>query len=94
MIVLQSVVLTPAGNVSLGGCFPNFTYVPDLVEKTATEAEQLLTVAKLNIGTVTEAYDAEVAEGDIISQSPAAGEYAREATDVDYVISLGIDPEL
>jgi hypothetical protein len=93
LTALQSVVILTSGNVSLGGCFPSSTYVPDLVEKTATEAEQLLTVAKLNIGTVTEAYDAEVAEGDIISQAPAAGDYVREATNVDYVLSLGVDPE-
>ncbi len=91
--VLQSVVIQSSGNVALGGCYPSFTYVPDLVEKTEAEAAQLLTVANLIVGDVTEAFDPAVALGDIISQSPAAGAYAREATEVDYVVSLGVDPE-
>lgn len=89
----MSVVVTPTGPVTLRGCYPRPVFAPNLVGSTPEEAADLLAVAGLDVGVVTEAYDPVVAEGDIISQDPAAGALTREAVSVAYVVSLGVDPE-
>ena len=91
--VLQSVIIQSSGNVALGGCYPRPVFVPTLVGEAEADALNRLAVAGLIAGVRTEAYSAEVTLGDVISCDPAAGVLAAEGDAVDYVVSLGVDPE-
>jgi len=68
------------------------TIVPDLRLKTEQEALNLIAQAGLSIGTRTEAFDAVVPQGSIVSQSPGAGQSVARQTPVDYVVSKGPEP--
>ena len=63
--------------------------VPDL-DGPAAEAETKLSDAGLVTGTAGSDYSDTVAEGDVISQSPAAGTEVEIGSAVDYVASLGV----
>jgi len=71
---------------------PETTIVPDIVHKTETEALNLIAQAGLAIGTRTEAFDAIVPQGSIVSQAPGAGQAVARSTPVDYVVSKGPEP--
>ena len=66
--------------------------VPDLKKKTVTEAEAALIEVKLKLGNVSQEYSDTVAEGQVISQSIAAGTEVKEDTSVDITISKGKKP--
>lgn len=72
--------------VSLG---PEGVPVPDLTGKTRIEAESEISQGLLSVGTITEVYDNNIPQGQVISQSPLAGEIVASGTAVDLVISLG-----
>ena len=71
---------------------PGTVAVPELINKTETEAFNLLAVARLQLGTKTEAFDPIVPAGSVISQNPAAGVLVNEGTPVAYVLSKGPEP--
>ncbi len=63
--------------------------VPDLRKRTESEAGQLLLDSNLEKGNPQSAYDDNIPEGCIISQSPEAGTNVNAHSKVDYVVSLG-----
>lgn len=66
-----------------------FATVPDLTGMSQAEAESALTAVGLIVGEVTEEYNATVAYGDVIRQSPAAGAAVAPGSAVALVISRG-----
>lgn len=66
--------------------------VPDLKKKTITEAESELSKVNLKLGNVTQEYNDSIKEGQVISQSIAAGTEVKESTAVDITISKGKKP--
>jgi len=66
--------------------------VPRLVGRSRAEAEQRLTDARLRVGKVSEAFSETVAQGQVISTSPAAGTSVKRATSVALVTSKGRQP--
>lgn len=66
--------------------------VPDLKKKTVTEAESALSEVNLKLGNVTQEYSDSVKEGQVISQSIAAGTEVKEETSIDITISKGKKP--
>ncbi|MHC4498943.1 MAG: PASTA domain-containing protein, partial [Planctomycetota bacterium] len=63
--------------------------VPDLVGRSAADANSMIAAGTLTIGTITTAYDNTVPAEVVLSQSPAAGTSVLIGTPVDYVVSLG-----
>ncbi len=66
--------------------------VPNLKKKTVTEAEELLSEAKLKLGNVTQEYHDSIPEGKVINQSVEAGLEVKEGTEVNITISKGKKP--
>jgi RHS repeat-associated protein len=66
--------------------------VPNVVGLTRSAAEQAISAANLNTGTVTEAYSSIVATGHVISQTPQGGVKVPLGTNVNLVVSLGPPP--
>ena len=66
--------------------------VPELRGKSEPDAAVLLDKAGLARGVRTDAFDANVPEGAIISQTPATGILVTPGTPVDYVVSKGPEP--
>jgi serine/threonine-protein kinase len=66
--------------------------VPDLRAKPEAEAVQLIVTEGLMPGTRTEAFDAFVPIGAVVSQQPGPGILVAPATPVDYVVSKGPEP--
>jgi eukaryotic-like serine/threonine-protein kinase len=66
--------------------------VPDLRNRTESEAVQLISDAGLRIGLRSDAFDPAVPVGQIVSQSPSAGVVVAKATTIDYVVSKGPEP--
>ncbi len=71
---------------------PQPVAVPDVVGMTQAAAGTAITNAGLVVGSVTEQYSATVASGNVISQSPLAGESALPGAAVDLVVSKGPQP--
>ncbi|GAA1392024.1 Stk1 family PASTA domain-containing Ser/Thr kinase [Kitasatospora putterlickiae] len=71
---------------------PKRIAVPDVVGRPSAQASTTLTGAQLTAGTVTETYNDGVAEGSVISTSPAAGQQVPENTPVALVVSKGMVP--
>ena len=67
---------------------PEMTQVPDLVNKTQAEAEELLGGANLN-QRVTTAGSATVCQGTVIDQSPLPGQSVNVGDTVSYTVSSG-----
>ncbi len=67
--------------------------VPDLRNKTVTEAESALSQVKLKLGNVTQEYSDTVAEGQVIHQAIASGTEVKEDTKIDITISKGAEPK-
>jgi serine/threonine-protein kinase len=66
--------------------------VPDLKNKTLSEAVQALIDANLRSGTITQAPDPIVAAGLVATQSPSAGIGVAKGTPIDFSISTGPEP--
>jgi hypothetical protein len=66
-----------------------FGTMPDVVGMTQADAETAIQAAGLVVGTVTTANSDTVANGDVISQSPAAGTTIGLGSAVDIEVSLG-----
>ncbi len=71
---------------------PPVVLVPDVVNKTQSSAQSLLTSAGLVVGTISHAYSSTIAAGRVISQNPAAYSTAIVGSAVNLVISQGPDP--
>jgi len=71
---------------------PELTIVPDLRLKTESDALNLIAQAGLSIGTRTEAFDAIVPAGSIVSQQPGSGQSVARGIPVNYVVSKGPEP--
>jgi len=63
--------------------------VPDIKNLSESDARAKITAAGLTVGTVSEANSETVAEGRVISQSPAGGATLEKGKTVDFVLSLG-----
>src|SRR5262249_22521076 len=75
--------------VSIGAAV---TTVPNVVSRNLAGAVNSIIGAALNLGTVGSVYDATVADGLVISQSPAGGTTVGLGTAVNIVFSLGTPP--
>jgi eukaryotic-like serine/threonine-protein kinase len=71
---------------------PATVEVPDLSGLTEKEAEERLEEEGLELGEVTEAASDDIEEGQVVSQSVAAGTSVRTGTPVDVAISTGPEP--
>ena len=65
---------------------------PDVTGKSQDEAQRSLTDAGLAVGAVTDAYSEDVPQGQVISQSVAAGTSLAHDSAVDIVLSKGREP--
>lgn len=72
---------------------PELVEVPDVLRMKADDAQKALEGAGFETA-VTEAFDDTVAEGDVISQSPSAGQKVPKGTTVGITVSKGPEPEL
>ena len=72
---------------------PNEVQIPDLVNKTQDEAEQITKDLKLKLVVSSEEYNENVEEGKIISQDPAYQENytVKEHSEISVVISKGTE---
>ena len=66
--------------------------VPKLTGKSQDEAQRSLTEAGLTVGAITDAYSEDVPQGQVISQSVAAGTSLAHDSAVDIVLSKGRQP--
>lgn len=66
--------------------------VPDLDGRTTSQATADLKAKHLTIGTTSQAWDAEVPTGQVVSSSPAAGTSLKRDATVNLVISKGPEP--
>lgn len=92
MGVNQTVVLTVSSGSGVAGAVDGVSTVPYLVWETEEDAKTKLRAAGLGAPTIKTAYDENVAEGLVISQSLNAGEQVAEDTVITLVISLGPAP--
>jgi eukaryotic-like serine/threonine-protein kinase len=70
----------------------DLTVVPDLRLRTESEALNILFDASLRPGVRTDAFDAIVPLGAIVSQEPFAGQAVAPQTPINYVVSKGPEP--
>ncbi len=66
--------------------------VPDLRGKGESEALNLVAASQLTIGTRTEAFDAFIPVGNVVSQDPGPGQVVTQGLAVNYVVSKGPEP--
>lgn len=66
--------------------------VPNLVDQPATTASSSLTAVKLSVGARTDVFDSDIAVGNIVRTTPAAGESVPPDTRVDIEVSKGPAP--
>ena len=66
--------------------------VPEVTGKSQDEAQRSLTEAGLTVGAITDAYSEDVPQGQVISQSVAAGTSLAHDSAVDIVLSKGREP--
>lgn len=65
--------------------------IPDVSNKTESDAKSMIEAAKLKVGSVSEEYNNTVAKGNVISTDPVIGSSVDEGTSVNLVISLGAE---
>src|SRR3954471_19140570 len=71
---------------------PTAVTVPDVRNKSESDALQLIVAPGLTVGTRTTAFDPTIPAGNVISQSPGAGIIVAPGTPVDFVVSDGPAP--
>jgi hypothetical protein len=89
-LALIAAAITACGDGSSGPAAP--ISVPNVVGEPQTAATTAITAAGLTVGTVTQASNASVASGSVISQTPAAGASAASGASVALVVSSGPAP--
>jgi hypothetical protein len=103
LVVLQSTgaagaISLTASAAGLAGGSMNVSAVsataeaPYLFGADQAAAKAKITGRGLSIGSVTEAYDAEVVQGQVVNQNPAYGNVVGTGTPVDFVVSKGPAP--
>jgi eukaryotic-like serine/threonine-protein kinase len=76
------------------GTGPSTVKVPSVYGNTPDQAADLLAQVDLELGTVSEDYTSEVAEGQIFYQVPAQGQSVEPGSSVDVTVSLGPQVEV
>lgn len=71
---------------------PQEVQVPSFEDMTQEEAEDVLAEYNLLLGEIIERYSEEVDEGIVIDSDPSSGATVREETEVDLIVSTGIEP--
>ncbi|MBG6191869.1 serine/threonine-protein kinase [Arthrobacter sp. CAN_A212] len=71
---------------------PELFEVPNVVSRSEASATAQLDATELAIGEVTREFSTDVADGLVISQTPAAGEQSPRGTSVNLVVSQGPQP--
>ena len=66
--------------------------VPDVTGKTVAQAQALLEAEGFALGSTDEAFDPTVPAGRIIEQDPGADEEAEQGSEIDVVVSKGVEP--
>jgi serine/threonine-protein kinase len=66
--------------------------VPNVVKKSAAEARDQITAAKLTVGTTKEAFDDTIAAGLVVRDDPKVGTQLKRGSKVDLVVSKGRQP--
>ncbi|WP_344132283.1 Stk1 family PASTA domain-containing Ser/Thr kinase [Pedococcus bigeumensis] len=66
--------------------------VPNVVKKSAAEARDQITAAKLTVGTTKEAFDDTIAAGLVVRVDPKVGTQLKRGSKVDLVVSKGRQP--
>jgi serine/threonine-protein kinase len=66
--------------------------VPDVRGKPLADAQAAITEANLAVGVITEDWDAEIADGSVVSTDPAIGDELRPGALVNIVVSKGPKP--
>lgn len=66
--------------------------VPNVVKKSAAEARDQITAAKLTVGTTKEAFDDSIAAGLVVGVDPKVGTQLKRGTKVNLVVSKGRQP--
>lgn len=87
--IAGALVLIVVGVFVIGGM--NRTEVPALSGLGLDAATTALTDAGLELGATTEVFDSDVPEGQVISQTPIAGETLDKGTPVALVVSKGVE---
>ena len=67
--------------------------MPDVVGVAESDAVNVLIDSDLRPGERTEAFDPDVAAGEVISTDPVAGEEVDRGSSVDYVVSIGSEAD-
>ncbi|MFO7775667.1 MAG: PASTA domain-containing protein [Candidatus Hydrogenedentota bacterium] len=67
--------------------------VPDVIGLAQDEAEEAIEAAGLRVGEITQEFDEDIAEGEVIEQDPDPDDEVMLPADVDIVVSLGPDPD-
>ena len=80
---------SPRDKVTVNVSLPT-VIVPDVINLLQADAEAAVTAAQLVVGNITGAYSSIIPEGNIVSQSPAAGTSVTINSSVDLVVSLGV----
>lgn len=65
--------------------------IPDVSNKTESDARSMIESAKLKVGSVTQEYSNTIAKGNVISTDPVIGSSVDEGTSVNLVISQGAE---
>jgi|GEM_PF-1482446 len=84
-----AVTISNIMTISVPNFVPSEPNVPNVVDLNQADANAAIIGAGLVVGTITNAYSNTIAEGNVISQNPAAGTPAAGGTDVNIVVSLG-----
>nr|WP_267313538.1 PASTA domain-containing protein [Arthrobacter sp. 260] len=71
---------------------PELFAVPNVVNRSEASATEQLDGTELAVGEITREFSADVADGLVISQTPAAGEQSPRGTAVNLVVSQGPEP--
>ncbi len=71
---------------------PQPVAVPNVVGRTQSDAQAVITGAGFSVGTTTQAYSPTVPAGSVIGQDPAAGTVMVPGTAVNFVVSQGPQP--
>nr|WP_263971914.1 PASTA domain-containing protein [Arthrobacter sp. 147(2020)] len=71
---------------------PELFAVPNVVNRSEASATEQLGGTELAVGEITREFSADVADGLVISQTPAAGEQSPRGTAVNLVVSQGPEP--
>lgn len=71
---------------------PELFAVPNVVNRSEASATEQLDGTELTVGEITREFSADVADGLVISQTPAAGDQSPRGTAVNLVVSQGPEP--